>query len=402
MSAIEPPQSVTGSGLLAALTAAVQGTANVGTHAPTIVNNADGTWVIRVPGHSGSNASPVPNWIDLGVGSEGRYEIAPAGADVTLTAVGRSSSGFERRVRYTFKSERAAFVMPGAGVLTRSPVTMSNGAQISGGDVVSATAQNVATLNISGGAKIDGNFYYPAAGKPPVISNGARVGQVLTMSEAPKFPIVETTPFASFVPSASAPQGPKVITATSSIAATATLTNIRIKANANTSFGNSVNLNGVIYIESPNKVSFGGGVRISGVIVTDNNLAVPAASNQITLDNGVRVDGVETLDACAFAAGERIAELKQLSGVLVLAPNYKVVIAGGTRTYAGTMVGNEFDISNGYKGTIAGTLINAGDTLFKMMGGGKITFAPGPVTAPGLYGESRLRMDPTSYVELGP
>ncbi|HYE19600.1 MAG TPA: hypothetical protein VEA69_14205 [Tepidisphaeraceae bacterium] len=381
----------------------LDGTPNMGGVNPTLANANSAAARIHIPGRS---ANGTYNWMNLG-GQMGtvRFEVAAAGASLQISAIGRApgSSAIERTVRYTFKPQSAAYVIPGGGVLTRSPVSLSNGAQISGGDVTSTTAQNVASLTMSGGAKLNQDFNYTAGANPPVIGNGAKImGQVNANVTAPEFPTVDTSVFSQFVPSATAPQGPKVITATSSIASTATLTNIRIKANANTNFGNSVNLNGVIYVESPNKISFGGGVRVTGVIVTDNNTVLPLAGNQITLDNGVRIDGVENLDPATFAASERIAEVRQLAGALVIAPNYKLVLAGGARSYAGSLVASSFDISNGYKGTISGAVINLADTAFTMMGGGHLTFTGGSSSAPGLLGGTRFRLDPSSYVEVLP
>ena len=40
---------------------------------------------------------------------------------------------------------------------------------------MSSTSQNVPSLTMSGGAKIEKDFYYTATGKPPSISNGAAV-----------------------------------------------------------------------------------------------------------------------------------------------------------------------------------------------------------------------------------
>ena len=87
---------------------------------------------------------------------------------------------------------------------------------------------------------------------------------------------------------------------------------------------------------------------------------------------------------------------------IILAPNYQVALAGGSRTYDGTLVGSSFDISNGYRGTIGGNLICLSDSSFTMMGGGQLNFtAPKPGLA-GLYGNSSYRMDPTSYREVAP
>lgn len=389
-----------------ALGTQLNGTSNLGGQNITRGLDAAGNDILYIPGTTGSGASLSYGWMALGgTAGQARVTITRSNSNLLVKAVGVATGASPpiRAVQFTYAASAAGWTLPGAGLLTKSPVSLSNGAQISGGDVTTTTTQNVAPLTMSGGAKIDRNFAYTTNSRAPSISNGAQVvGQIIPNITPPTFPQVDPTIFEAFVPAKTAAQGPKVITSTSTIAATATLTNIRIKANANTSFGNSVTLNGVIYIESPNQVSFGGGSRVNGIIVTDNDRTKPLAGNTITINNGVRVDGVETLDPAAFAASENIAQLRTLSGALILAPNYKVTLAGGSRTYNDSMVASQFDISNGYRGSIGGALINLDDTNFTMMGGGLITFTAGSTSIAGLTGGQRLAIDLGTYAEVDP
>lgn len=399
----------------------LNGTANLGGHAISMTG-VSGSRVIHIPGLS--NASTY-NWIDFGpeIGA-GRIVIRQAGAALEVMAAGQLGEHRPARkaIQYDFDPVRLAWVSPGQGVLTRSVVNLTNGAKVVGGDVTSAsTSGGTAVLTMNGGARISanasgtgGNFYYVSGAGSPSITNGAKVdGTIQVLPEAPVFPTVDTSIFEQFVPSATAqPQVGKVITKDNiySIPATAKMTNIRIKANPTGStlyFGNSMEFHGVIYIESPNKVNFGGGSRICGIIVTDNNLSVPSNQCEITLANGVRMEGVENLDPSEHTAGEwnseRLAQLKALSGTLILAPNYGLILAGGSRTYAGQLVADRFHLSNGYKGTIAGNLIGLGSGApFHMEGGTQVTFTSGSSTGAGLYRGSSFAIDPSSYMEVDP
>ena len=392
--------------LFTKLCAQLNGTANMAGHNPSRYTDAAGVDTIAIPGISGSASSPSYNWMSLGTGGQARVLVSRSASDLLVTTWGRSggTDPFTRVIRVYYRGSRGSWTPPGPGLLSRSPVVMSNGAEIAGGDITVATTQaNTAPLNISGGAKIDGNFGYTANSRAPVINNGARVtGQILTNIAPPTFPEVDGSIFESFVPSSSEPQGPKVITAASNIPSGAVLTNIRIKANANKTFGNAAQLNGVIYIESPNRISFGGGSRINGIIVTDNNRSTTLSQNQITIDNGVRVEGVETLNPAGFVSSERIDDLRQLKGALVLAPNYKFVLAGGAQTFTGALVASQFDISNGYRGTINGAMVNLDDSNFTMVGGGKVTFTASTGPIAGLFAQSELQLDPASYEEVVP
>lgn len=392
--------------IYAALTARCAGTTNMGGYAPTRFTSSAGVDTICVPGHSGTSTAPTYNWMALGGGGgQTRLALTRSGNNVVVTSYGRSKAAdpIVRAVQLTYKLVGGTWSTPGAGVLSRSPITMSNGAVITGGDVVSATTQAVTSLSLVGGARIANNFYYTANPIAPVINNGGTVsGTVYPNAAMPSFPAVDTTGFASFVPSATAAAGPKVLTATSSIASGAVLTNIRIKANANLTFQNNVQLNGVIYIESPNKITIASVQSVNGIIVTDNDTTKPISGNTLTINNGAVLNGLETLNAANFAASENIATLKTLAGALILAPNYKVTVAGGAQTFNGTMVASSWDISNGYRGTINGSLINLADTAFTMVGGGQITFTGGSKSIPGLGGGAKLSVDLGSYLEVTP
>src|SRR5690606_4810341 len=93
-------------------------------------------------------------------------------------------------------------------------IQISNGAKINGGDVVSASSSSaVASLSMSGGSRIDGDFYYVNGAHAPVFSNGAKLqGEVIRLNEAPSFPVVDTSGFEQYVPPRNAPAGDKVIT----------------------------------------------------------------------------------------------------------------------------------------------------------------------------------------------
>jgi hypothetical protein len=392
------------------------GTLNMGGHDPNDAFDVDGCPMLCIPGATLAGAGVKNfNWVDLGPNmgktratiklyrdpKSGKYSLL-----VKVVGLSSGSSGIARAVQYTVNANQAQWVSPGKGIVSRSGITLSNGAQVDG-DITSATRSGNPPLDMSGGTKLNGNFYYTANTKAPSLSNGAKIyGSIYANATAPTFPTIDTSVFAQFVPSAAAPPGPHVFNSSSVINPIATYTNIRIKANSNISFGNSVNLNGVIYIESPNKVSFGGGSRINGIIVTDNNPAVPlnsnATNNVITLNNGVRIDGLDNLDLSQFTASDNGETLKKLAGAIILAPNYKLVLAGGAKSYSGFMVASSFDLSNGYKGIINGNVVNLNDTAFSMAGGSQLTFADGPTTAPGLYAGVQLSLDATTYKEVAP
>lgn len=378
----------------------LHGTTNMGGHEISQGTDASGNSCIYIPGKSGS----AYNWMNLGTGvGSGRAVLTLIGNNIYLKGVGSDGSTTSQAKAAQFKvvTTTAQFVMAAAGVVSKGAVTLSNGARISGGDVFSNAASGTVPLTMSGGTKIDQNFAYSTNSKTPSITNGAVVsGSIITNATA-TFPTVDISPFAAFVPSASAPIGAKVLNGSSNPGANAVLTNIRVKANANFSFGNAQVLNGVIYIETPNKVSFGGAVKVNGIIVCETGTTLAACT--LTIGNGVVMKPISTLNPANFNASENIAGLLPLNGALILADGYAVTLQGGTQAFDGAMVAGSFNISNGYTGTIRNGVISTSSSPFIMTGGGQITFVGGNTAIPGLTGgSSKFGIDLTTYSEVAP
>lgn len=395
--------AATFSDLYAKLGTRLNGQTNLGGFNISQGTDSSGNSVIYVPGLSGST----PTWISFNTGSgasKGRAVLTLRNNNIYLKGVGSDGavSSSAKGVEIQLSPQTASFTMAAAGVVSRGQVALSNGARISGGDVFSNANSGTTPLVMSGGARIDQNFAYSANTSSPSITNGATVAGSIIQNATATFPTVDPSPFAVFVPSSTAPLGPKVIGSGSNPGSTAVLTNIRVKANSNFSFGNAQVLNGVIYIESPNKVTFGGGAKINGIIVAENGTNPTDCT--ITIGNGVVMKPISTLVPANFAASEHIDLLLPLNGALILAEKYAVTLQGGTQAFDGAMVADKFNISNGYTGQIRNGVISLGiGQQFTMTGGGRITFVGGNTAIPGLTGGGTFyNLDPSTYAEVSP
>jgi hypothetical protein len=178
---------------------------------------------------------------------------------------------------------------------------------------------------------------------------------------APEFPVIDSSSFATYVPSATAPAGPQVITTSNPPGSS--FTNIRIKAGANPKFSGGSILRGVVYIETPNQITFSGGVTIQGVIVVQNNPTGDPTTNTIKFSGNVTHQGVETLpDAAPFAG------LPKLTGSFLLAPTFGVTMTGNSNQVGGTIVTSSLDISGTAGANVKGTVINLSDTSVNLTG----------------------------------
>jgi hypothetical protein len=147
---------------------------------------------------------------------------------------------------------------------------------------------------------------------------------------------------------------------------TAVLSNGGVKAGANPTFsGNTIN--GLIYIEAPNKVTFSGGMHINGVIVVDNpNDAT--RTNAIVFSGGCFLQGPETLDPATYGA------LCTMIGASILVPSFTVTMSGGSTSFGGSVLAKAVSLSDGSGGSINGSLISYSTARTTFSGGSGFTF----------------------------
>ena len=78
-----------------------------------------------------------------------------------------------------------------------------------------------------------------------------------------------------------------------------TFQNIKILSGTNPTFTGNINLDGIIYVESPNIVSFSGNIVIRGLIVADGDSEFPYATDSISFTGNL-----STYDCSYLPAGE--------------------------------------------------------------------------------------------------
>lgn len=180
------------------------------------------------------------------------------------------------------------------------------------------------------------------------------------------------------------------ITSSSSTSGIVNLSNIRIKANTNPHFSGDVDIRGVIYIETPNKVTFSGDVDLTGVIVADKGTST--SSCQINIAGGVEVHSPSELPD-----EPRFQNIRNQLGTSILAEGYSVTFSGNNQSVDGTMAADTFSFSGyGYM-TVKGGIICYKDGEVVNLSGNQtiiIDRSDGISTPPGFTGGSTTILAP--------
>ena len=350
--------------------------------------------VIHIPAHSHDyvNADSI--------GSRFRITIEDLGQKIRIKAVGRHNDYHVlRAVQMDYDLAEKASAIFDFGVASKGKITTGGSSHIKGatdpkkGSVLS-TCLTDPTPVIIGGHEVSGDISItnPSGN---VSYSGASVGgdtdPILIAKDhihkgvpEPEFPTIDTDAFKAY--------------ATNIYTGGKTLTNCVIPANTNPKFTGGVTINGVLYVETPNKIDFGGNAVVNGVIVVQNEPTGSPSVNQINFTGTVNASPVSSLDPSIYG------DLTKLTGSFLLAPNFAVSFTGNFGTIGGSIIASKISMTGNAEGTVQGSVINIDDTVMTVNGSAEITIASTGTTdyPAGVFFSSHYVPLPDTYLEVQP
>lgn len=216
---------------------------------------------------------------------------------------------------------------------------------------------DISTSNPGSSVSLTGNSSVGGTSDPNQVKTHIHVGAQLA-----DFPTIDSNVFAPF---ASNIVDNKTVTS-----GNLSFKNIRIKAGTNPTFSGNITLQGVVYIEQPNKVTFTGNLSFTGVIATQDATAPGSYNNNtITFTGNFSDAGVETLpDNSDFHT------LRQMPGAALLAPGFGVSFTGNSGVVNGCVAADMFSFTGNSGGTFYGPILCYQDSNFSMAGNSTLTF----------------------------
>lgn len=177
----------------------------------------------------------------------------------------------------------------------------------------------------------------------------------------------------------------------------ATLNNVRIAPNTNPKFNAGMQINGVLFIESPNVVEFGGNCDITGLVVAEGDMTDHSGSNQLIFRGDVNSASVEALPNDPQFEG-----LHAEKNTFVMAPGFAVSFGGSFDTLNGCIAANGVEFFGNAGGIIGGSVINYSPTIMELQGNSDLIFNRTGITdiPAGFIPELVVHFDPSSYSEI--
>jgi len=224
----------------------------------------------------------------------------------------------------------------------------------------------------------------------------------------PEFPTINTDVFQQFAGNPA--YGGTVITPPNSAGVTTydagTLRNVLIKASLHPDrkvvFSSNLKIDGVIYIEAPNRVEFNSNVDIRGAVVVQSNPTGDYTTNSIEFHSNVKLQPIETLVGVNNTYFP--PELTGLTGSAILAPKFNLLMNSNFGASGGSIVADKIHFDSNARGVIRGSVINLEETMVEMDSNADITIETLGTSAypTGFYFGSRYTPLPDTYEEVRP
>jgi hypothetical protein len=215
------------------------------------------------------------------------------------------------------------------------------------------------------------------------IDNHVYIGE-----EIPEFPAPDTTRFIQYA------TGP-IVDSSWDFSANHIFVNATIKGGTSPTFTGSVTIQGILFIESPNKVTFTKNVSLQGMIVADGDIHNPDPGQNSLLFAG-------NFASQPYPIGAEFDAMRDEDGTSVLAPGFHTTFCGNFSTLQGAVAVSGAVFQGNMNAQIKGTIINYSDSPTLIEGNATINFdRVSTVKIPAgfdLYRE--LDYEPDSYSEI--
>ncbi len=288
-----------------------------------------------------------------------------------------SGPQFSKKVRANFNFAPMGSTVFDYGVATKGPLDMTGQAEIDGVNLaieasvyIEADSCTGNAFTISGQAGVAGevsiaNPYgtYSVGDKSSVGgATGSDAHQYIHVGVAySDFPTPNPDYFRPFATGA-------VIDSSDDWSEHSVLNNVTISANTNPTFAGNVTINGVLFIETPNRVSFTGKATVNGIIVGDGDLENESLSNSLMFAGQVVCNGVSVLTGPDFEG------IKQETGTFIVAPGFSLDFSGQDLNMNGAIAANGITFSGQAGGVVNGSLINYSQKSMLMSGQSALHF----------------------------
>jgi hypothetical protein len=290
------------------------------------------------------------------------YRDASDPAILRVWAVG-SSGMASRTIAVDYKIAPYRFPLFNYGIATKGPLVLEYNPRFLAAtesweaDIYVESATSLTAVDIEKNATFAGNLDIgnPLAG----VTTGGSLdlgGTVNYIAEEdrPEFPVPDVQRFRPYATGAVI--GPTTDLSGSSI----TLTNAVIAAGTNPTFTGNVTIQGILYLEAPNRVMFTKNTTLQGMIVAEGNVNDPG-TNQISFGDPSDPKTPSNFSSGPYPAGAQFDAIRNEVGSCILAPGFAISFNKNFTAINGVIAASGLYFANNASAVVKGTLINYSD-----------------------------------------
>jgi hypothetical protein len=349
---------------------------------------------------------------------EGQWTANPTDPAILRAAVSGTNGPMSRAITVDYRIKPYHFPIFNYGIATRGPLqfpgnpTLNAAAQSWEADIYIESLDSTVALDIGGNGTFAGNITIGNDQAGVTYDGDLKIGgdtgqtaidnHVETISDAedrPEFPIPSIkNDFWQYV------TGPEINSGTDLSGASTTWANATIAPNTNPRFAGSTTFQGILYIQSPNKVTFAGNVTLLGMIVADGAMGSDGKDVSNPYGNYISFGDPNSTKPSNFAsgpypAGIQFDALRQEQGSCILAPGFKVMFLKNFSAINGVIAASGLYFAWNASATVNGTLINYSNDPTVVEGNINFTFdRSSMVEIPAGFDLYRVPIyDPSSY-----
>ena len=335
---------------------------------------------------------------------EGRIQADASDSTIMYAYITGTCEGITRTIRVQFDIQPYEFPIFNYGLATKGPlnfpgnptVTAVNSAweadmfvESSGSDIGVSVGGNtnfdgdVNIGNPDANATFGGDVQIAGDHGQEAIDNHIFIGM-----ETPEFPEPDVNHFLPYATGG-------VVDSSTDLSKGITLTNATIAAGTNPVFEGSVIVQGILLIESPNRVTFGRNMALQGIIVAEGAVDNPDPETN-------RIDFLGNFGTAPYPPGPEFDAIRNELGASLIAPGFATAFGGNFSTLDGVMAVSGVHFYGNASALIKGTIINYSDTPTVVEGNVTMNFdrASSTKIPAGFDLYRELDYDPSSYTEV--
>ena len=366
-------------------------------------NNLASNGISNLVVQNGGSISTVMLDATEGLWFDGQIQVNSSDPTILQSSVTGHSGTISRTITIEYSIQPYEFPIFNYGLATKGPLNFPGNPTVTAvnsaweADMFVESSGNTTAVQVGGNTNFDGEVNIGNS-----TSNVDFIGDVQIAGEygetaidnhvhigldSPEFPTPDT---ARFIPYATG----NIINSSTDLSANNILVNCKIAAGTNPIFPKSVTIQGILYIESPNRVTFSNNVALQGIIVAGGPVLSSDPSSR-------RIDFMGNFSSGPYPSGYEFDAIRQEEGSSIVAPGFYTTFSGNFSTLEGVVAVSGVHFSGNMNAQIKGTIINYSNSSTVVEGNSVMNFdREGSTKVPAgfdLYRE--LDYNPSTYSE---